>query len=135
MRINKRIYELIEEGFIKESLIHESYDKDTFRKVYEFIGDKILSWKVTKIVYMSIKYAAEAGSMHDIVSEIVSNKNLANICRELELEPYIKYKDMRSSNNLLSGVLESVLGELWDYGKEEDVDAIVSFIMYRKFYS
>ena len=78
----------------------------------EFLGDSILQLTISKYIFMNFPHCE--GVLSNIRSSIVNNLNLADIGKELNLQPYIILQPHEFINNsMISNVLESIIAVIF----------------------
>lgn len=108
--------------------VSESHNRD-YEKL-EFIGDAVLSFVVSSLIFKIHGGMIDQGKMTKMRSELVQKKALARHGRELELIEYIKFGpsikgDDKQNDRFLEDVFEAFIGALYlDLG----IDSVACFI-------
>lgn len=127
--MQKYISEIIKKGYICKSLIHNSVEKEEkyFQRL-EFLGDKVLSSKISIILFELFTFADEK-VLSQSYQQIVSNKNLTSLAKQLNLQNYIKCSG-KPSDNILADCMEAIIGELYLNKKEVELQKLLSWMIY-----
>jgi len=137
MKNIKNIEEIINYKFNDRSLAgnaltHTSYknskNDNKFERL-EFLGDRVLGLVISDLLYE--KYSTEdEGDLAKRISVLVSGKTLSKICKDINIEKYIKVgpninfeKDNYSS--ILSDTMESLIGAIF---LDSDYNSVKNFI-------
>ncbi len=123
---------------LKQCLTHRSYNKNHNEKL-EFLGDSILNFIITKIIYKKFSYKKE-GYMTRIRSNLVNKKNLFKKAKKLKLNKYlllglceIKMKG-QYKKSILANTLEAILGGIYLDSKNINIveNTIKYIFLYKK---
>ncbi len=122
-------------NLLKQAFIHRSYLNETKLKLQsnerlEFLGDTILSFVISNILYKERPNDTE-GDLTNLRSYIVKTQSLAKAAEGLNLGEYLylsKGEDAsggRTNTQLLANTLESLIGAIYmDQGLEKATDFI-----------
>ncbi len=119
--VDRSLYEI---AFTHSSCnISDSYHRD-YEKL-EFMGDAVLSFVVSSLIYKIHGGLIDQGKMTKMRSELVQKKSLARYGRELGLLNYIKFgpsikKEDKDNDRFFEDVFEAFIGALYlDLGIEK----------------
>lgn len=110
---------LLKQAFTRSSFSNES--KELNSEVLEFIGDRVIEYHVTKILFdqimsndsQGLKSVFNPGELTFLKSLIVENENLASIIHKLGFEHYIRLSPNEQIQKSYRGdLLESVVGSI-----------------------
>ena len=127
--MQKLIADIIKKGYINKSLIHNSVEKEdkNFQRL-EFLGDKILTSKISIMLFQFFVFADEK-ILSQSYQRIVSNKNLASLAKKLNIQNYIKCTG-KVTEGILSDTMEAIIGELYINKRENELQKIFSWMIY-----
>jgi ribonuclease-3 len=127
----KIAYRFRSRTLLEEALTHKSFSNERqgetvpFNERLEFLGDAVLDLAVSRYVYHRFAVAPE-GELTRIRAEVVNEKSLAQVARNLELGEYLRLgrgeekSGGRNKDSLLANALEAFLGAVFcDSGFEE----------------
>ncbi len=117
-KLQKKIkYKFKNKKIFKICLTHRSFNNNNNEKL-EFLGDSILNFIITKIIYKKFSHKKE-GYMTRLRSNLVNKKNLFKIAKNLKLNKYIylgqceiKMKG-QYKKSILANTLESIIGGIY----------------------
>ena len=96
----------------------------------EFLGDSILQLAISKFIFMNFPHCE--GVLSNIRSSIVNNLNLANIGKELNVQPYIILQPHEFiTNTMISDVLESLIAVIYLDKGMQYVDVFCQSIFFK----
>lgn len=119
---------------LRQALVHRSYlnEHPDFRLGHnerlEFLGDAVLELVVTEHLYLN--YENPEGELTNWRAALVNAEMLAELCRELNIEPYLhlsrgesKDKDSKARKYILANAFEAIIGSIyldqgWDASKQ-----------------
>ncbi len=102
---------------LKLCLTHRSFNKNHNEKL-EFLGDSILNFIITKIIYKKFSNKKE-GYMTRIRSNLVNKKNLFKIAKNIKLNKYISLGQCeikmkgQFKKSILANTLEAIIGGIY----------------------
>ncbi len=114
---NKIKYKFKKKKILITCLTHRSYNKNHNEKL-EFLGDSILNFIITKIIYNKFSYKEE-GYMTRLRSNLVNKKNLFKIAKNIKLNKYIYLGNCEIKMNgqykksILANTLEAIIGGIF----------------------
>lgn len=109
---------LIDQAFIHRSYLNESKVKTKSNERLEFLGDSILSFIVSRHLYLEYPKLPE-GELTNLRSSVVKTTTLSNIARVLELGNYLKMSHGeeegggRSNPSILADTFEALIGAIY----------------------
>lgn len=109
---------LIEQAFIHRSYLNESKVKIKSNERLEFLGDSILSFIVSRHLYLEYPKLPE-GELTNLRSSVVKTTTLSNIAKVLELGNYLKMSHGeedgggRSNPSILADTFEALIGAIY----------------------
>ncbi len=117
-KLQKKIrYKFFKKKILILCLTHRSFNKYHNEKL-EFLGDSILNFIITKIIYKKYLHKEE-GYMTRIRSNLVNKKNLFKIAKNIKLNKYInlgkceiKMKG-QYKKSILANTLEAIIGGIY----------------------
>ncbi len=118
---------------LKLAMTHRSSletDRDESNERLEFLGDAVLGWVVTDVLYRRYPECDE-GDLTRAKSLIVSRENLANQARNMDLGRYLilglgeERSGGRIRRSILANAFEALLGAVYMDGGTEDVKRII----------
>ncbi len=119
---------------LRQALVHRSYLNEHpdfplgHNERLEFLGDAVLELVVTEHLYSH--YENPEGELTNWRAALVNADMLSDLCRELEIEPYLhlsrgesKDKDSKARKYILANAFESIIGAIyvdggWDAAKK-----------------
>lgn len=118
--------QLLHQALIHRSYINEHSDKKlTSNERLEFLGDAILSFCVSDLVYRQFGALPE-GTLTNLRSRLVETKTLARLARKLKLGDYLLLSKGEASSggadnpSLLANTFEAVVGAVYlDRGSDQ----------------
>lgn len=99
---------------LKQALTHRSASQKNNERL-EFLGDALLSFVVAQRLF-NVKSAQSEGDMSRMRAELVKGETLADIGRELELEPHViigageKSSGGENRSSVLANTVEALIG-------------------------
>ncbi len=118
---------------LRQALVHRSYLNEHpdfplgHNERLEFLGDAVLELVVTEHLYAH--YENPEGELTNWRAALVNADMLAELCRDLEIEPYLhlsrgesKDKDSKARKYILANAFEAIIGAIyldqgWDASK------------------
>jgi len=121
-------YRFIHPEYLREAMTHKSFSNEQvgatlpFNERLEFLGDAVLDLAVSETLFIQFPDLPE-GEMTRIRAEVVNEKGLATVARQLEIGSCLllgKGEDRsggRDKDSLLADAMEALLGAVfWDVG-------------------
>ena len=131
-------YEFNDKALLKQALTHRSKNKVNYERL-EFLGDSILSFVVSDVLYDKFPELGE-GRLSRMRASLVCKESLAEIAREINLGKYlILGEGERKSggfnrDSILSDAIEGIIGAIYiDSRQEAAYSKSINFI--RKFFT
>jgi len=108
--IKKKIFSLPEE-ILDLALTHKSYSKNKNNEQLEFLGDSVLNFGVSYLLFFKFPEKKE-GELSLLRSNLVNTESLFKIAKKLKIENEIKFKthDGKVTRNILADTLEAIFG-------------------------
>jgi ribonuclease III len=124
------------EEWLIEALTHRSYTNEAEPKTQdnerlEFLGDAVLEFVVTDMLFNTYLNLSE-GELTQLRSSLVKADSLARIAQEIELGKYIRMSRGEETNggrdrsNILCDAFEAVLGALY---KDAGLEVVKAFVV------
>jgi len=128
--VKKKLFNsFVNKELLEISLTHSSAGKNNNERL-EFLGDAVLNFAISAIVYNLFKNSDE-GELSQLKSKIVSGKNLAKIAKQLNLQKDIILSKGEEDNggrekiSILAASLEAVIGAYFlDKGINKTINLI-----------
>ncbi len=115
---------IINQAFIHRSYLNETKNKVESNERLEFLGDSILSYLVSKFLFLTYPKMPE-GDLTNLRSSIVKTSTLASIAKSLDLGAYLYLSKGeeegggRTNPSLLADTFEALIGAIFlDQGIE-----------------
>lgn len=137
-------YKFKDQELLNTALTHKSYSYDNkkddindYNERLEFLGDAILEHIVSIYLY-NVKPFLKEGIMSKKRAEIVCEKSLSTIAKELNLQQYLKIGKCetntggRKKNALLADMFEAILGAIYIDSNFETVQRVCILIIENK---
>lgn len=128
-------YKFKNTSILQTALTHPSIVKNKNHKIsyerMEFLGDSILNFIITDLVYRKFNNYSE-GKLSVIVSNLVSSKTIVQVSKKLKLDRKIildigeEKSGGRNNDNNLENVLESIIAAIYLDSNFNTVKIIVS---------
>lgn len=128
--IHPRDFKLISQAFIHRSYLNESKEKLESNERLEFLGDAVLSFIISSLIFKKRVQDAE-GDLTNLRSYIVKTKSLAEAAEKLNLGEYLllsKGEELgggRQNVQLLANTYEALTGAIF---LDQGVSAVERFI-------
>jgi ribonuclease-3 len=124
----------LNKDMLRQALVHRSYlnEHPDFplgqNERLEFLGDAVLELVVTEYLYLN--YENPEGELTNWRAALVNADMLSDLCRELEIEPYLhlsrgesKDTDSKARKYILANAFEAIIGAIyldsgWDAAKK-----------------
>lgn len=109
---------LINQAFIHRSYLNEAKEKISSNERLEFLGDCILSFLVSRYLYLQYPLLPE-GELTNLRSSVVKTSTLAAIAQKMNLGKYLKLSrgeeesQGRSNPSILADTFEAFLGAVY----------------------
>lgn len=129
-------YRFADAALLRESLTHKSFSNEQpggsvpHNERLEFLGDAVLDLVVGHAVFEAFPSLAE-GELTRVRAEVVSEKGLAAIGRQLELGPCLclgrgeERSGGRDKDSLVADALEALMGAIFCDGGFEEARAVI----------
>ncbi len=129
---------------LRQALVHRSYLNEHpdfplgHNERLEFLGDAVLELVVTEHLYLN--FENPEGELTNWRAALVNADMLSDLCRELEIEPYLhlsrgesKDKDSKARKYILANAFESIIGAIyldggWDVAKKYIENRVLSHL-------
>lgn len=131
LNIKIKNIDLIKAAFIHRSYLNEVKIKIQSNERLEFLGDSILSFLISRHVYLLYPKLPE-GELTNLRSSVVKTVTLSKIAKELELGKYLKMSHGeeegggRINPSILADTFEALLGAIYLDTGLESVEQIIS---------
>jgi len=118
LKIRIKNKNLVSQAFIHRSYLNEAKEKIQSNERLEFLGDSILSFLVSRFLYIKYPKLPE-GELTNLRSSVVKTVTLANIAKELDLGNYLKMSHGeeegggRTNPSILADTFEAFLGAIY----------------------
>lgn len=118
LKITFKDKKLIEQAFIHRSYLNESKIKIKSNERLEFLGDSILSFIVSRFLYLEYPKLPE-GELTNLRSSVVKTTTLSEIAKSLNLGNFLKMSHGeeegggRSNPSILADTFEALLGAIY----------------------
>lgn len=134
--------EYLEEGHLKQALVHRSYLNEHadfplgHNERLEFLGDAVLELVVTEYLFQN--FDDPEGDLTNYRAALVNGQNLAKVARTIDVEDQLylskgeaQDKNEKSRNYILANSMESIIGAIyldfgWDEAKRFITDVVIS---------
>lgn len=142
LKIKIKNKSLISQAFTHRSFLNESKVKIQSNERLEFLGDSILSFIVSRFLYLEYPKLPE-GELTNLRSSVVKTTALSQIAKDLDLGKYLKMSHGeeegggRSNPSILADTFEALLGAIYIDTGFESVENILNkylIIMITKIY-
>ena len=126
---------LIKLAFIHRSYLNEAKIKKESNERLEFLGDSILSYLVSKYLYLNYPHLPE-GELTNLRSSVVKTQTLADIAKSLKLGMYLKLSrgeeegGGRNNPSILADTFEALLGAILLDSGLSSVEKILNNFLY-----
>ncbi|OGG16758.1 ribonuclease III [Candidatus Gottesmanbacteria bacterium RIFCSPHIGHO2_02_FULL_39_14] len=126
---------LIKLAFIHRSYLNEAKIKKESNERLEFLGDSILSYLVSKFLYLNYPHLPE-GELTNLRSSVVKTQTLADIAKSLKLGMYLKLSrgeeegGGRNNPSILADTFEALLGAILLDSGLSSVEKILNNFLY-----
>ncbi|BBA85149.1 ribonuclease III [Candidatus Nardonella dryophthoridicola] len=107
-------YNFKNKNLILKSITHKSFSKINNEKL-ELLGDSILNFIITKIIYKKYTNLNE-GEISNLRSILVKSSTLSKIAKKLKINYFIiisEKKNTKIENSILENVLEAIIGAIF----------------------
>ena len=124
---NKKLFD---QSFTHRSYLNETKEKLSSNERLEFLGDSIISFVISKYLYVKFPQFAE-GSLTNIRSLLVNTKSLGTVAKELDFGKFMKLSKGeeeskgRLNQSLLADSFEAFVGGLFI---DQGIDAVSDFL-------
>ncbi len=121
---------LLEQALTHKSWVNENKNKREHNERFEFLGDAILEFIVSKEIFNTFPNKEE-GYLTALRANLVNTKNLASVARKLKIgeKLYLSHGEEegggRENPSLLADTMEAVIGALF---LDRGVDAAFDFV-------
>ena len=110
-------YQFKNEDLLLSALTHPSINNKELENYnrLEYLGDSLIEFLTTEYLFNKFKNA-DAGTLTDIRKTIVSNKNLINVCNNLELDKLMIKKSktkINSDSKVYADLVEALYGAIY----------------------
>jgi len=122
MNMNKDLEKILDYNFknhrfLKQSLIHKSYDNQNNNEKLEFLGDRVLGLVISKKLIQTYTEEKE-GIIDKKFANLVNKKTCSNISKNLNIKKFLllgpSHKSLeRSADKILSDSLEALIGAIY----------------------
>lgn len=105
-------YQWHDEGLRLQALTHRSYSKVDYQRL-EFLGDRILGFVVSQMLYSSFPDAAE-GDLAKRLGRVVSAPVLTQLAKDLQLTQHLRFKGEGAvPDAVLADMVEALIAALF----------------------
>ena len=131
LNIKVQNIDLIKTAFIHRSYLNEAKTKIQSNERLEFLGDSILSFLISRYLYLNYPRLPE-GELTNLRSSVVKTVTLAQIAKKLDLGKYLKMSHGeeesggRNNPSILADTFEALLGTIYLDSGLESADLILS---------
>ena len=131
LNIKVQNIDLIKTAFIHRSYLNEAKTKIQSNERLEFLGDSILSFLISRYLYLNYPRLPE-GELTNLRSSVVKTVTLAQIAKKLDLGKYLKMSHGeeesggRNNPSILADTFEALLGAIYLDSGLESTDLILS---------
>ena len=122
-------------GFLKKSLTHKSYDSINNYEKFEFLGDRILGFVISKKL-IELYPNEKEGVLDKKLASLVNKNKCLEVAKIIGLEKFIlagnRSKKTKVENKIVADSIEALIGAIY-YDKGFDVSEKFILKMWEKF--